>query len=433
MRDPKGSIEFQNLRVVRNITDQAAVIAFLKSNICKQLVKDGLLIPYKFGTSQIESPRLPFVSFPHEWCDEQLRRAARLTLVISQRIAPHGFELKDASAWNVIFQGNVPVFCDLYSFQPIELKRWWAFGQFVRHFVLPLMVSKMRGVKPHQLFSFYRDGLPPDAAGKIMGSKRFLTRYWPLMLQSRQPTGDQQTKTSKSGKPVHEGLYRFCETLLGGLGGNKRQGHWSSYTATRSHYSQEASSEKYATIAKWIAKLAPSWVVDLGCNTGEYSQLAAGTGANVIAIDLDHDSIQHIVLENDGSKTINPLIVNLTDMVGGRGWRGSEFPSLMDRLYQKSDLILMLALIHHLIISESISIKDVAQLAADLSSRYLIVELLDEADPMVIHLCQQRNRQPQEFGMKAQEDAFGIHFELIDSQIISGGARKICLFQKKPK
>ena len=430
MRDPEGTIEFRGNLVVRKLSPNATATSFLHAPLATKLVKDKKLIPFEFTATEIvESPRLPFVSYPFEWCDAQLYLAGRLTLDISREILDSGYELKDASAWNIIFQGNQPVFCDHLSFQPITTSQWWAFGQFTRHFLLPLSVSRQRGLKPHQIYSTYRDGISPDIARQILGLKRFLTRYWPVMLNLR-GSSNSEVLLQESGKRLHDSLYSFSQALLNGSKPAQRRSHWASYTETRQHYTFDASSEKYNKVAEWLSNIKPNWVVDLGCNTGEYSLLASKEGANVICIDLDHDSIQNIVLSHRNATNIHPLVTNLGDMVGGRGWCGDEFPSLMTRLHQQGDILLMLALIHHLTISEGIDIGKVAQMAAHITRNFLIVELLDETDPMVLNLCSQRKRNPKDFSMSSQVAAFARLFSIITSYSIPNTMRKLCLLQK---
>jgi|SRR6185369_4240295 len=431
MRDPDGTIEFQPQKVVRRLKPNAAAKQFLHSELATGLVRAGMLVPYEFTNSNtVESPHVAFVSYPFEWCDAQLHLAAQLTLDISRQILSVGQELKDASAWNVIYQGNLPLFCDHLSFQPIVTAQWWAFGQFARNFLLPLVISGQRGLRPHQIYSTYRDGIPPDVARKMLGLKRYLTRYWPLMV-SGQRVSATDAPVQKQGKHFHSSLYSFCQSMLNGGKPRKTRSHWADYIQTRQHYSAAAATDKYRQVAQWLESTKPAWVVDLGCNTGEYTLVAAAAGASVIAVDQDHDCIQELVLSQNNSRTIHPVVANLGDMVGGRGWCGDEFPSLMTRLHQKADVLLMLALIHHLAISEGVYLKKIAKMANHITRQYLIVELIDETDSMVLQLCDQRKRVPGEFSIAEQVAAFSQYFTTIASYSVPNTLRTLCLLQRK--
>ncbi|MCZ8074551.1 class I SAM-dependent methyltransferase [Novosphingobium sp.] len=431
MRDPDGSIQFIDDKVIRRINAGVAAKQFLTSKAASALVNRGQLVPYVFtAPDTLESPRLPFISYPFEWCDAHLHLAGQLTLDISRHILSDGYELKDASAWNVIFQGNRPVFCDHLSFQPITTSQWWAFGQFVRQFLLPLVVSKKRGLKPHQSYSTFRDGIQLDTARELLGLSRYLTRYWPLMLGSKRAPQTAVVAPLREGKSLHGSLYGFSQFLLNGGKPNRTDSHWADYTNMRYHYTDVASTEKRIKVAEWLENTKPKWVVDLGCNTGEFTKLAAETGADVIAIDLDHDSIQKLVLSSNKTTNIHPLVSNLGDMVGGRGWCGDEFPSLMTRLHHHADMVMMLALTHHLAISEGVYLQKIAQMAARITREFAIVEMLDETDPMVQRLCGQRQRNPSDFSVAAQLEAFGQYFSTVASYAIPNTLRTLCLLKK---
>ena len=107
---------------------------------------------------------------PSEWCGAQLRDAGRLTLDISLAILFAGHELKDASAWNVLFEHTRRVFCDHLSFQTIARRQWRAFGQFTRHFAFSLAVSRVRRLHAYRLFATYRDLVPVEAARGLLGA-----------------------------------------------------------------------------------------------------------------------------------------------------------------------------------------------------------------------------------------------------------------------
>jgi SAM-dependent methyltransferase len=316
------------------------------------------------------------------------------------------------------------------SFQPITLQKWWAFGQFARHFLLPFAVSDQRGFKPHQIFSTFRDGIPPNVALQFLGLNRYLNRYWPLMLGSNLSPDKSEQLPSEQGKSLHTGLYGFSQFLLNGAKPGQSNSPWVDYTKIRHHYTVEASADKYQKVGEWLNNTKPKWVVDLGCNTGEYTKLAASMGANVIAVDLDHESIQKLVLSQCKANNIYPLISNLGDLAGGRGWFGDEFPSLMKRLHQQANVVMLLALTHHLAISESISFQKIAQMTFHITSEFAIVEMIDETDPMALHLCSLRQRNPNDFSLATQMAAFNEFFTIVSIYPIPNTHRTLCLLKK---
>jgi len=379
----------------------------------------------------LSSPRVPFVSHPYEWSNAQFLDAARLTLEISEAVLEEGYELKDASAWNVIFAGTRPVFCDLLSFERVEGARWWAFAQYMRHFVFPLCAARYRKLNASQTFAMYRDGLPGEVLKGLLGWRRFLTRFWPLLLSVGAKGGEGAGKKASRGSSYHKGLYGHIRWLLGGLHGGLRQSsHWASYTSTRGHYTEASSAQKYELVSRWLRDAAPERVIDIGCNTGEFSLLAAETATTVVAVDLDHECVQNLYL-NAKSGKIYPVLATLDDLSGGRGWGGCEFPGLAKRLEGFGDVVLMLAVIHHLAITSAVSFDRIAAFAASITKGYLVVEMLEHTDPLVGKLAKQTNRRPEEFAMEFQTAAFASHFETVEAAKLTGTDRHLLLMKKR--
>jgi SAM-dependent methyltransferase len=382
----------------------------LHSAIAKQWVADRLLIPFEWQDEcKLVSPRVPFVSSPEEWCDAQLLDAAILTLTLLECANESGADLKDASAWNVIFKGCHPVFCDLTSFETLQTHVWWAAGQFVRHFISPLWLARTTGLQARDMFHISRDGVLPEVVRNTLGWRRFLSRCWPLVAEAK-------GGPSVFGVPgiacVNTPQYRrkLVTSLRWMLDGVKprmsRQTVWGHYTDQRSHYTSPALQAKRELVMQWLTHLKPDWTLDLGCNSGEFSQLAIDVGSRVIALDGDHDAVQTLYLKNRGNDRIYPVLASLDDIHAGRGWGGDEHKGLSQRLNGSADVVLMLALIHHLSISAAVHMDEIARFAASCTRRWLIIEWLEPSDPQVQQLCSQRRRKPDEFAVARQRKAF---------------------------
>lgn len=441
MRDPEGVVRFTPERVVRTLWRPLDDGHFVRSDLAARWVRQGSMVPFEFtGPLELQSPRLPFVSHPYEWCDAQLHDAAVLTLQLQKEATAAGFDAKDASAWNVLFDGARPVFCDLLSFVPLAERNWHALGQFVRHFVLPLQVSKQRGLRAFESFAVWRDGMPPPVAREMLGWQRYLTRYWPLVAgrptaaPAAAPVPPVAARAAESPAALAQFRARLHTSLDWWLAGTapragRANGVWDGYTDSRPHYAEEALDRKRAVVGEWIGRARPSWVADLGCNTGEFSRIATEGGAEVIAVDADHDSVQRLYA-GAGGRRLHTVVSRLDDLAGGRGWAGAEHPGLVQRMSQSVDLVLMLALLHHLVIGASIPLPEVVQLVRCLSRRWVIVEWLEADDPQVLLLCGQRARDPQEFSMAAQKAAFlEGGFELCDEVSLAPARRTLALLK----
>ena len=83
----------------------------MESGLYDSLTEDGLLVPHQEVSPKlkqndesyktIQPERLPFISYPYEWCFSQLKNAALTTLNIQMKALEFGMSLKDASAYNI--------------------------------------------------------------------------------------------------------------------------------------------------------------------------------------------------------------------------------------------------------------------------------------------------------------------------------------------
>ena len=438
MRDPDGNLIFTQDFVKRQISPDAASLPYLHSNKVSQLVDSRWLLPFQVtGPLEIQTRRIQFVSQPQEWCLPQLVDAAKLTLEISKRIADDHFELKDASAWNIIFDGCHPYFCDYLSFTPTKKSYWWAMGQFVRHFTLPIALHRNNKLKIHQIFRMSRDGMTPEAAKAVLGFSRFKFRLWPFLIFSNNGSAHQvKNDFYDNEKDKHnsklENIYSFLNWSIN-YPEKDNKSTWSDYIENRSHYSPEQIAAKKTTLTTWLKSISPKWVADIGCNTGEFSKLAVSSGANVIAADFDDECISRLYIAAKNSPELQerlfPIVLNLGDTQNGCGAGGIEYQGIMERIGSVSDCVMLLGIMHHLSIAEAIPLKSLAKIISSMTKEYAIIELMTPEDNQVKILRDQRNRSRPEKTIDEQLSELSEYFEEISYCEIIPGKRKLYLLK----
>ena len=195
-RDPAGSLSFEEDRVVRRIGAPAreAVLDFLGSPLCRKLQERGDLIAAEIDDSgkelRLQHPKVPIPTYPWEWTPSQWLAAAELTLTLGEDAIAEGWILKDATPLNVLFLGARPIFVDILSFERRDPRSsvWLAYGQYVRTFLLPLLMNRKLSW-PLSLSLFRRDGYEPAELFAAMGWSQRLSRdtFWPVTLPARAP------------------------------------------------------------------------------------------------------------------------------------------------------------------------------------------------------------------------------------------------------
>ncbi len=437
MRDPIGRVEVSLDGVLRHAFSPLPEPHFLDTSTAAKLVTSGLLTPFAFESrSLVRARKVGFVTYPWEWTHRQLLQAAFVTLEVAEAALTEGHELKDASAFNVLFERDRPEFCDHFSMQPIQRRQWWAYGQFIRHFLFPLAVSRYLGMEPADVFKANLDGLSLENTRALLGSKCWTSRIGLALLQ-RQGNNDGSKlavppRSDSQANPLHQRLIDFLRWQLSGLEQVPRISEWASYEQTRNHYSMISLECKRETVARWLSFTEPKWVADLGCNQGEFSFVAAGiAAAGVISVDADMAAIVRLRAKLTADTPIYTICADLDDLPRGRGWMGSEYPGLLERLGAQADVTMALALVHHLVIGRSIPLTEVAALMAASTRRYLIVEYLEADDPMVQALLLSRDRTDDVgFTLGSQRRAFEKHFQTIEEVVLKGSSRRLALLEK---
>ena len=390
-----------------------------------------------------EHERIQFASFPHEWPPEMLHAAGMLTLDICQAVLADGFGLKDATPGNILFRGSSPVFIDLLSFErrnpadPI----WNAHAQFCRNFILPLMAHKYWGIRPAAIFLSRRDGLEPDEVYEWLGRvRRFLPPFlshvslpkW-LSGQAKSPSLYRTHTIANAEKALFildSSFLRLRASMRSLEPGSQQNGSWSEYMNTHS-YSAENFKAKEEFVRGAVSDCRPRRLLDVGANTGYFSALAARSGAGVVSIDSDAACVGAIWRQAQASQLdILPLVVDFSRPSPAVGWRNRECPSFLDRATGSFDMVLMLAVLHHLIVTERIPLDEVIQQAAAISTRHLLIEFVGPEDEMFRTIARGRNELHKDLNDAVFEAACRPHFDVVRSAP-SGAARRLYLLRKK--
>ena len=417
------------------------------SGLARALIGEGWLIPHREVEEAPLAPgpaykvlgadRVPFISYPYEWCFGQLKAAALLTLAIQRRAIAAGMSLKDASAFNVQFLGGRPVFIDTLSFEALKPDApWVAYRQFCRHFLAPLALMSKVDVRLSALFRPSIDGIPLDLASKLLplrsrlDPRLFLHLHLHARAERAYSGGGGVAKPRAFSKGALLGMLDSLESAIAGLRWEPEGTEWADYYGA-TNYTDAATGHKLRLVAEYLDAVGPSTAWDLGANTGRFSALAAGRGAATVAWDVDPACVErHFrAVVSRGEGRILPLVLDLTNPSPALGWGHDERSSLLDR--GPVDVAMALALVHHLAISGNVPLPRVAEFLRR-ACRALIIEFVPKSDSQTRRLLSGRVDVFDDYTADGFESAFAEHFAIERSERIVEGERTLYLMRARP-
>jgi SAM-dependent methyltransferase len=373
-------------------------------------------------------------------------RAATFTLEVNERLLTGGWELKDATPSNLLFDGPRPIFVDHLSPSPRQPGQmgWRAYGQFIRTFLIPLCLHRLRGLPLAWIHLARRDGVSPEEASLQMGMADRLRPSvlglvtLPALLTRRQkrrpspgmriwkngdePTG--RTITARLLKGLHRRLRRWAPPVADAT-------LWSQYDQAGESYTPAALEAKETFISQALESCRPKAVLDLGCNTGRYSRLAACAGARVVAVDGDPACIDHLwqqaLREN---LDILPLVMDLGRPSPALGWEYGEEASFLERSAGRFDMVFALALIHHLLVRERVPLTGILAHLAQQTTRWAIIEWVSPKDPQFERLAGPDQHLYESLSAVGFEAALAPFFKIHRTFPITGVGRTLYLLEK---
>jgi ribosomal protein L11 methylase PrmA len=411
---PVGSVQPREFRSEGPARDGSAWAAFLKHDT------------------------IPFVSFPYEWTFGMLKDAALLHLELLAAALDEDFTLKDGTAYNVQWVGCRPVFIDVLSFEKLTPGQPWAgYRQFCQTFLYPLFLQAYKDVAYHPWLRGSLDGITPEQCANLMSMRDMvrpgvLKHVWLhawLESSARVRDSDLAQNLPRAGfnKSLIQANAASLARIIRRLKWDPPDSKWSGYAGNTTYSSGDAR-RKADFVREAIASRPPGLVWDFGCNTGDYSRIAAEHATCVVAMDSDHLAVERLYQAlrrapaAGGCENILPLVANIADPSPNLGWRGQERKSLAER--GRPDLTLCLALVHHLVIGAGIPMRELLQWLAGLGSR-LVIEFIGKDDAMVQQLLRNRRDNYADYDPEPFDRWLNEFFEVVRSERLESGTRTL--------
>jgi SAM-dependent methyltransferase len=444
-RDPSGFVFSRDGALLRQINSSFAADwdDLVTSGLLTTLQQSGLLIghqpaPISAAASPDEAhavirpERVDFISYPYEWSFGMLRDAALLTLEAQAAAYEKGFTLRDATAYNVQFQRGRPILIDTLSFERAEAGApWIAYRQFCEHFLAPLALMAHRDVRLGLMLRDYLDGIPLDLASRLLpGRTRWNLGLGPHIhahARAQARFADQGTEAAAASRKTtvsplkQRALIDSLQRTIRKLDWKPSGTEWADY-AENTSYGEDATAVKDDLVRRLLGAAGGTVVWDLGANTGRFSRIAAALGRNVVAWDVDPAATErhYRLVRRDSTESVLPLVLDLANPSPGLGWAGEERRSLAER--SNADVVLALALVHHLAIGRNVPLERIADYVAGLA-RGLVIEFVPKEDPMVRKLLATREDVFPDYTLDGFRAAFGARFEIAEEAPVTGTSR----------
>lgn len=441
-RDRTGRIFYRGDDVLRGLTEKALPEwqALRSTRFFPRLVQEGKIVATEQAepapalpggwAAVLRHERIPFISYPYEWCFGMLRQAALLQLELIEAALAEDLSLKDATPYNVQWRGCRPVFIDVLSFYRLQPgEPWVGYRQFCELFLNPLLLEAYKGVPFQPWLRGSLEGIPPRDLLALLGARDLLRRgvLTHVWLHARSQarydeaaqSRDVKRELASAGfrKELIRANVRGLARLVEGLSLPERRSAWAGYGEDPG-YAGADREEKERFVREAVAHERWGLTWDLGANTGVYSRIAAEGSDYVVALEGDARAVERLFAE--GSSKVLPLVCNLADPSPARGWRGRERKDLPER--GLPDLVLCLALIHHLVIGANLRLAEVLDWLAGLG-RFLVIELVTRDDVRVQGLLRHRDDLYEDYDLPVFEKELAVSFEVLRRLPLPSGRR----------
>ncbi|MBA2632422.1 MAG: SAM-dependent methyltransferase [Chloroflexi bacterium] len=451
-RDPSGFVFRRDGILYRQIQQPAAADweAFGSSGLYERLVADRLIVEHSDAGLELAAgpdaaavirPRMvEFISYPYEWCFSQLKGAAQLTLEVQSRALDAGMRLRDASAYNVQFEAGRPILIDSLSFEVADVTEPWpAYRQFCEHYLAPLALMAHRDVRCGLMLRDFIDGIPLDLVARLLpGRTRLnlgLSAHIHLHAGAQRRAASEPAPADGAARAKRRlsetGQRALLDSLQRTVSGLRYEpsSHWADYSHATS-YSDAGTASKGRLVREMLAAVGGSTAWDVGANVGVYSAMAADAGYRVIAWDLDAASVEEHWrrVRGDRNPAILPLVLDLASPSPALGWGLEERASFLGR--GEPDVMMALALVHHLAIGNNVPLPGVARLFARMAPR-AIVEFVPKEDPMTRRLLAARRDIFDRYSIEGFRDAFDGPFRIVREAPVEDSPRTLFLLERR--
>ena len=295
-----------------------------------------------------------------------------------------------------------------------------------------------RDVRLADLLRTEIDGVPLELAAQLLPWRSRLNFgllshvHLHARSQKRHAADADDGKAARSARIPRNRLSALIGNLrstVKGLDWTPAGTEWADY-ADHTSYGDAATADKARLVGEFVGRVPGPRAWDLGANTGRYSRIAPTPASACSPSTSTRPPPSSTTGPSSGEQRsdILPLVLDLANPSPGLGWASRERRSLLERA--DADVVLALALIHHLAISRNVPLPMILGLFADLAPS-AIVEFVPKEDPMVRHLLASRKDVFPDYDLEGFRAAAADRFEVVSEQPIQESPRVLFLLRRR--
>lgn len=391
--DKMGEVVFYDNKVLRVIKDDYVnqVVEMFECGFIEEIIKKKLFPETRVSDINVQDYKLTIEhekilhwNYPYEWSFDMLKDAALVVLEVNNIAFKYGYEILDGHAYNVVFNFNKPYYIDMGSFGKVKESSdisKQGYEIFYSQFYIPLYLWS-RGY-PDIARSIYLNRSSIDnyeffkIKYKFFESRFFYEVY--NIVKKLSITEDASINLKVKNKYLRsialkikssfKADYKYFNNKIDKLESPKKNSTWK-------HYHTDVTPEKnkrFQRIKDIIIGLNNvNSLLDLASNQGKFAEYIYNNTEidEVIATDYDKEAVNLMYLRFKSNDT--KILPILSDVVRPNARQKDDSKELR----VKSDLVVALAITHHLVLTQSIPLDYIFKTFSSYSNKYVIIEFM---------------------------------------------------------
>lgn len=326
-----------------------------------------------------------------------LRDAANVWISINEELLNFSesetYGLCDGHYGNFVQINNAkPLWCDIGSISNIQTYIEYGYGQLVRCYIIPMIVLMLPNdykLNIRHMMHKNLNGLKLDDFISMYGSK---LSSW--KINENYPEGNRRHALSNLRKTLEQ------------LDFSAQNGYWSDYrdvgalnSAWNGDLLGKAEDSRFEAVINLIKRSDATSFIDIGCNDGIFSLMCAREGMKGIAMDLDEHALNKLYSFVKERPEIN-LSISYGDFL--------NVPHV-------ADVVMALALTHHLALSQKLTFDAIAQKLAQITNKAAVTEFMpDGLGGIHVHPAPSPDPLPSWYTLENFIFALKKHFKLVE-------------------